>query len=81
LSEDVVFDDGVDGILHNFDSVVLTCDPTDEHIAAFCSGVNDDVRFPWAWATLIVGFTTWQKDYLPYTEILGFKTVDQTHLT
>jgi hypothetical protein len=48
LSEDVVFDDGVDGILHNFDSVVLTCDPTDEHIAAFCSGVNDDVRFPWA---------------------------------
>jgi hypothetical protein len=22
------------------------------HIAAFCSGVNDDVMFPWAWAIL-----------------------------
>jgi hypothetical protein len=47
FSDDVVFDDGVFGIPHILDSVVLTCDPTDEHIAAFCSGVNSDVIFAW----------------------------------
>ena len=49
FSENVVFDGGVVGMPHIFDSVVLTCDPTDEHIADCCSGVNDedDVMFSW----------------------------------
>jgi hypothetical protein len=48
FSDEVVFDDGVVGMPHILDSVVLTCDPTDAQTAAFCSGVNSDVRFPWA---------------------------------
>jgi hypothetical protein len=48
----VLFDDGVIGMPHIFDSVALTCVSPGAHIAAFCSGVNDDVMFPWAWAIL-----------------------------
>jgi hypothetical protein len=40
ISGDVAFDDGLFGMPHILDSVVLTCDPTDAHIADFCSGVN-----------------------------------------
>jgi hypothetical protein len=45
---DVVVFVGVGGIPHIFDSVSLTNLSLGSHIAAFCSGVNDDViLFPW----------------------------------
>jgi hypothetical protein len=38
----VAFDGTCFGIPHIFDSVVLTCLSPGSHIAALCSGVNDD---------------------------------------
>ena len=48
----MLFEEGVIGMPHIFDSVALTCVSPGAHIAAFCSGVNDNVMFPWAWAIL-----------------------------
>jgi hypothetical protein len=49
FAADVVAFVGVGGIPHIRDSVVLTKLSFGSHIAAFCSGVNDDgvILFPW----------------------------------
>ena len=39
-------DEGVIGLPHISDSVALICVSLGSHIAAFCSGVNDDYRYP-----------------------------------
>ena len=52
----MLFDEGVIGMPHIFDSVALTCVSPGAHIAAFCSGVNDVVMF--------LGLGPYQRSYI-----------------